>query len=604
MAKRAHKRTKAGHVTKARHKINHSVEPRCTKTAVLECGTEPTEEQKNTTVPCDVTGLGVKVTMNHDAIPIADFKTDHRRINEAPPEKCPSRIAKDLSNYDFVIETVSADETMIGSDSIPDWLSIAEAMITDSWMGKCPLHMHPRTVVHALDSRDRKKFEDEWGARSNKVELPARVPDVRDKEFGWTKFPKAESMALEVRAASCGVRFDTTPINELKALLRIFPRDDWSIKLKLPPGRDTKKNYSLKWDGKANQDYSSSSSTSVWGSPTKKDSYSETRNKDGVLTDSSETRGKGDSTSGHYSQTTEKMKTDKKTGEVNYAEEETTVTGNPYGGHTHTRDTFSTAEGDLKDTHEHSGRMSLTVSRNGGQIDASKILNTIINCVQKTKAAFAAIKDALKKAPKVGFTFDVSLVLFEGTIGYQRGYRLSSTRKSDRYTAVTEYVDVSFVMKVIEASVELGFGLEITVPNIVDWFATKNIFEVIIKASGKASIASSINFVDSFQDDGQKEAALTVVPGVDFRLTAGAMLAGKGLKGGAGIRSKGFLMTGKITCPAGAPPTVSADIIWDAGNAYGYFFVDLGIWDKTKHFDVNLWDSRPLLHGQFPPKPA
>jgi hypothetical protein len=602
MAKRGRKRVKSGHVKKARQKINSSVSARNPNSNVADCGTKPAEAPKNTTHPCDVTSLAVKVATGEGASVVAEFQASARRIYEPPPEHCPKRIATDLKTYDFVIEAVSVDTT-VTVDGAPDTADITEATVTAGWFGKCPQHAHPEIDMLPRDSQD-SKYQHLWHSTSpSKVKLPARKPDFFDHEFGWTNvFPTPDVMPIEVKAVSCGVRFDQTPINELKSLLRIYPKDDWAIKLKIPPMSERKYNRSKKMDlRKGTSESSESRSTSSWGSPESKSGYSSTRDSKGNVTKHSAYTGRSDE-SGNYNQITMKKDTDKDGNSV-FTNERSTTTGNAVYGSTATKTTYNTSTNPDRDDEETSYRLSLTVSRNGTQLDVFKVANSIIRLIENARKVFGSFKDLLNIVPKVGFTLDLSLILLEGTVGIQRGYRLSPTLRSDRYTAVTPYVDITCSWKIVEASVELGVGFDITIPNIVDWFSTKNIFEVVMKLAGKITVSCMAECNTQFQDKNQVEVKLSPSAGFKVNMVFTATVLGKGARTEIGIKSKGLMVSGRVLFTALGPPNLFFDFGLDGGTAYGYYFVDGIIWDTSDHFDLPLWKPQTFYHGQFP-KPA
>jgi len=297
------------------------------------------------------------------------------------------------------------------------------------------------------------------------------------------------------------------------------------------------------------------------------------------------------------------MKKSTEDGKSVYSNEHSTTNGNVAYGSTATKTTYNTSSAPDRDDEESSMRLSLTVSRNGTQLDVAKVVTSIIHLIEKGRSVFSCFKDLLKIVPKVGYTLDLSLVLFEGTIGYQRGYRLSPTLHSDRYTAVTSYVDLTGSLKIVEASVELGVGFDITVPNVVDWFATKNIFEVVLKLAGKLTASCLLDCNRQYQDTVSTEVKLSPSIGFKINLVFSATLLGHGIRTEVGIKSRGLMVAGRALFTVDAPPTVTLDFGLDAGGAYGYYFVDGIIWDSSGEFDLPLWNAQPFYKGQFP-KPA
>jgi len=589
--KRKHK---SGKAKKAAKKIDASLSPRNPQTNVQGCGS-PVAQRKNPDKPCDVTLLEVNVTTGKDTV--ADFQASARRIYEPAPDKAPDRIKTDLGSYDFVIEAISADPSVKDSKGGPATEEVANAAITTAWYGSCPLRSHPLVTMHPTDSRD-SSLENQWhSATPPKTKLPGRNPGFMAKEFGWRRFPKREPMPIEITASSCGVRFDKTPVNELKSLLRIYPKDEWKIELKLPALSERKYGRSKSKDLKSGETTTEKqSSHESLGSPVTKSAQSVDRDASGKIIKGSFSG--GSATSGSYLEHSLQVESGAEGSSSTF--EQRTTTGNPLYGRTSTTGFVTTGDGEAAGS-ETEIKPSLTVSRNGSELSVTKVVNSIINVIQTGTEAFYEFEKLLKIVPKIGYTLDMSLVFLEGSISYARGYRVSKTLKSDRYTVVTSYVDLGGTLKIIEASIELGIGFDITVPNIVDWFATKNIFEVLVKLAGSITAKCELELKAQTQDDEtETEIELKPVTGLKVYLAASAMLLGVGIRTEAGVTSDGLYVSGKVAFSIEAPATFSIDTGLSKGDAYAYYFVDGIIWDSSGQVTLPLWDEKKFYEGQFP----
>lgn len=594
---RKKRKHKAGKAKKGAKKIDASRSPRNPQNNVQGCGSPVA--RKNPDKPCDVTLLEVNVTTGKDTV--ADFKATARRIYEPPPEKAPDRIKSDLGSYDFVIEAVSADPSVKDSKGGPAKDERANASISTAWYGSCPLRSHPLVVMNPLDSRD-SSLANQWhSATPPKTELPGRNPGFIAKEFGWTRFPKMEPMPIEVTATSCGVRFDKTPVNELKSLIRIYPKDEWKIELKLPAMSERKYGRSSSKDLKSGEVTSQKqSSNESWGSPVKKSAQSVTRDSSGKVT--KESYSGGSNASGQYVQ--DSLERESGAGEASSTYEQRATSGNILYGSSSSTKFVTTGDGEAGGS-ETEIKPSLTVSRNGSELNVTKVVNTIIKVIETGKEAFYSFEKLLKIVPKIGYTLNLSLVFLEGSLSYARGYRVSKTLHSDRYTAVTSYADIGVTIKIIEASIELGIGFDITVPNIVDWFATKNIFEVLVKLAGNITASCELECKVQMQDE-EAEKEVELKPSVGFKvyLAASAMLLGVGIRTEAGVISKGIYVSGKAVFSGEEPMTITAEVGLAEGVAYAYYFVDGIIWDSSGEVHLPLWDENKFYEGKFPKKVA
>ena len=563
MAKKGRK--KKGKAKHAGNKINSGTTTRNPQNNTQGCGSKAQTPPKNTKIPCDVTLLQVTVATGEG--PVADFQATKRRIYEPAPPKAPTRIVTDLSSYDFVIEAVSADSLATDENGAPATKEIASTTIAATWYGSCPSQTHPLVVMHPLANAN-SSFEKQWQSGSPpKIKMPGPKAGFLAREFAWARFPKVNPMAIEVTAKSCGVRFDKTPVNELKSLLRIYAKDDWTVELKLPALSERKGSGSKKKDLSSGEVTSEvKTSVSSFGSPVSKSEFSATSDSGGKTLKGSETV--GDSSSGTYMESSSQ-----------------------FGGD------------DKPKEEAPEGMPSLTVSRNGAQLDVVKLVNGILNVIRKGKEAFFDFEQLLTIVPKVGYTLDLSFTFLEGSFKYKRGYRVSKTLCGDRYTAVTGYVDVSGAVKIIEASIEMGIGFDITIPNIVDWFATKNIFEVLVKLAGKITLKCEVECTVKVQENTETEVELKPAAGFKVSLVASAMLLGIGIRTETGVKSDGLYLKGKAVFSSDAPPEFSIDTGLASGEAYGSYFWDGVLWDSSGDFDCPLWDAAPFYQGTFPKAP-
>lgn len=583
-----HKKLKHGTVRLVGSRIDAARAHTTSQANVLPCGAKSDGPPKNTKTPCDIAMLQVNVATGSGKDVVADFSAAKKRIYEPVPPNALDRIKGDLGSYDFVIEAVSADPTMKDDKGGPASKEIAEATISTSWHGACPIGAHSLVVMHPLDSAD-SAFEHQWRSPTPpKMELPARSVGFLNQEFGWTHFPKVEAMAIQIRGESCGVRFDKTPVDELCCLLRIYRKDDWVLKLKLPPLSERKSGYSKSKNLKSGEvTTSGEKSHDYLGSPISESAHStKTDSKGNTLERSASS---GSAGAGGFVETSMKRKIEG--GESGFTNERTIITGNYVYGSSSSNVLLSTDGDEKSGGPEGEIKPSLSVQCNGSELNCTKVVNSIIHVIQLGSEAFHGFQKLLKFVPKVGFTLDLSLSFFEGSITYSRGYRVSKTLRSDRYTAVVPYVDITGKLTIIEATIEMGIGFDITIPNIVDWFKTKNIFEVVLKLSGKITLSCELECSFQLEDEREKEIKLKPEVGFLVHLVAAADILGVGIRTEVGVTSDGLYASGVGKFTSEAPPTLTLKTGLAKGDAYGYYFIDGIIWDTSDDFTAPLWDE-------------
>jgi hypothetical protein len=136
----------------------------------------------------------------------------------------------------------------------------------------------------------------------------------------------------------------------------------------------------------------------------------------------------------------------------------------------------------------------------------------------------------------------------------------------------------------------------------VSWFKTKNILEVILKAAAELGISCDWAGTDKCQEDQEIESELKATTKMKAYVNATATVLGTGLQSEGGVRSNGFYLNGKAAFSFKKPPTATAEIGFDSGEAYAYFFTDLVIWDYSDHWEYPLWTKHPFYEGPFPPQ--
>ena len=500
-----------------------------------------------------------------------------------------------------MIECISAPASATDSKGGPAAADIAETTITSDWYGSCAQKSHPVIYMYPIGSQDDIPTPDDthdsayihkWRTSSPpKTKLPARHPGFVGKEFGWTHFPKGEPMPLAIVAPSCGVRFDKTPVCQLLCLIRVYPNDDWQIELNLPPLFEKKSGKSKEKDLKSGEITSKrDSSTEKLGAAASKSSSSITTDAKGNVESQS-------ASIGHQNDSGEFVETTFKKSSQGVTSERTTTTGNYLYGKSSTVDPLK-GEDEESETEI---KPSLRVTRNGSELDVAKVFNSIIHVIESGAKAFYEFEKLLKIVPKVGYTLDLSLTFLEGSLTYRRGYRVSEKFHSDRFTMITPYVQAGGALKVIEAAIEMGIGFEITVPNLVDWFRSKNIFEAIVKLSGAISLGCDLDCNRTVQDgEPDKEVTLEHTAGYTVHLVASANLLGVGIRAEVGIESRGLYITGQAVFASEAPATLTFDVGLAEGNAYGYYFVDGLIWDTSGEFTAPMWIEKPFYKGKWP----
>ena len=242
-------------------------------------------------------------------------------------------------------------------------------------------------------------------------------------------------------------------------------------------------------------------------------------------------------------------------------------------------------------------RATLTVTRNGRELDAARMLETIFRVIHNANRLVHNFHEILKVVPKVGWTFNVEATFFEGELSYTRGYKQSEHLRDSRYIAVTPFGALKCEMKILEASLTAGFGFQVEAPSVTEWLGGKKLFEAALMAKGTANANASISHKCTWQDEREHEAKIELNAGFGVDLQATATIYGIGFDGHGGIRSKGFFCDGELVWSHSQAAHIKYNGGFGEGVAYAYFYADVIVYDYSPYVEARLWEEYPFFQG-------
>ncbi len=569
-------------VAKVNQKVNKTTGPLAVGDVKGTCPYKSKPNKaSNTIVVCDIASLSLHdktsektlICFSHDKSPL--------------PETVPKRIANLLSSYDLVMELVSDYELVTKTGQQLSEKSIVELDIKRKGKGTCPLHEHPSVKITASNPKDAIHTHDWKTENPSLLKIPARPLPVIDRMISWIlpfwNFSTGE-MDFTIVGAGCGVGVSSPVNHELKSLVRIYPNDKFELTLTLPPFKKwTHEKESRGWHDKKMK--SGTTSFSTFGKKTYESGYE--REKDG------DQAAKWSSTKGilAYGQYEEK----KVSYEGGKRTEKESSTGYSLGG------LKSTTLGD-DGKPEHATSVKLELKRNGEKYDLEKTLGTIVNLVFTIMTAILRIKDIINIIPKIGLTYSIEACILEGGITASWGNRFpeGTAGAGDRYTAVDSYFDVELELKLFDVAFELGFGFELKIPPIVDWFSSQNTLEIVLKAAIKASIDTGINYTAKSSSKDNHKIKIESKPKLKVYIEFNVNAFGKGLKSDGGIRG-GLECEASFHVSFSHAPNFEAKVGSKPIEVYGQYFIDLVLWDSSDHWEYELVGKRTFYDGPLPP---
>ncbi|CAO3457565.1 hypothetical protein [Azospirillum argentinense] len=446
---------------------------------------------KNTTIPCNLTTLRVTDDTSQKTVrciaPMTGFK---------PDPDAPRHVRDRLAVYDLVLEVLADPQTHTAKP--PD--TPAVLVISYKYEGNCP---HGE---HALLTYTGSAKEDIAESRSWRMQTPTPVK-VYAHGLGagiwlapyWHFGTSVKEMV--VTAQSCGVTGNGRPAPALNCLVRVYDKDTYVLSFSIPSFK--RWNYGYKTErflGTGTSSTSSSYTNSTFGNIKSQiqnsSSSSSTTNKDGfknISNTSSTSTIKGD----NY--TSNSQKSGIENGQIynEWKDETGTVKG---GLIYQTKDVTTTSgssdTGKITTTPSHELEVTpvLSLKRNGVEVDGTKILNTLIKAATDFhENVVKPLQEINSWMPKVGFTFDIDVAVMKGIINCTWGNRHPANAPTGgRWVAVESYFSLTVDLLVLGLDLKLGFGVDITSPALLDFFAAEKLYEIVLMISLTLQMAATV----------------------------------------------------------------------------------------------------------------
>lgn len=582
-ARQTNNTQKAQSAKKVNQAVNATKVPRPVHKVIQGCAKTPASAKRslNTKVICDIANLVLVDQTSkkflrcelHDKAPISD--------------KVPPRIARLLKSHDLVMELVSDYEAMTGTKSFVSDKKFVVLAINRNLKGNCPNHDHPAVVVSAASSTDDKYSRDWKTQQVDLLKIPARPIPATDRLSAWIlpfwRFLTGV-MDLNVGARSCGVGVQSPVNHEFTALVRIFPNDQYELTFQLPPFKKWAKEKERRhWDDKKMD--AGSTSASTFGKKTSGASYEREKVGDKAATWSSTV---GQQSGDRYNE----RKSSYKDGQLTAKSSQTSYSA---GGLAST-----TVDSDGETSHHTS--LKLELKHNGEPYKLEETLENTVNIVFTIVGAIVRIKDMLDLVPKVGLTYKFEVSVLEGSIKGTWGNRIPEGADSQgpRYTAVQPFFDIDVELKLFDLSFELGFGFELRIPPVIEWFDASDTLEIILKAAIEASIDVGIKYTAKSTSKENHKLAIESKPKLKVFVEFAVNVFGKGLRSIGGVRG-GFECEASFHVSFSHAPDFEAKAGSKPIELYGEYFYDVVLWDSSGHWERVLVEEHNFYEGTLPP---
>jgi hypothetical protein len=333
-------------------------------------------------------------------------------------------------------------------------------------------------------------------------------------------------------AESCGARAPAdgkqNANKELKGKLRIYRRDKWTVGVKIPPF------------GKFQDKREAGNRSDLFGASTGDRTRQQNLSVGGGLVQRNTT----DNVAGNHSSVTDERWLAHK----GWSTEEGKLGNNQYRA---TR--FSDSDGTLLDNSgSHSlSQMGMRLSRSSGfalvvaHNDRELDIKEFIEKLKKGLEAFAAVvtdfQKLFKLVPKVGWTFDFTISVFEGWIGLEWAPSYvddGAPIYDDRYCAVEYKWKGKIELTIIDLSVSVGFGIDVQMAGLAELTA-----KIEGSLTFKAKVAHDIH-MDLFKGKERFEVETSGGPALTAKIAVNVL--GYTLVGGQVSVKSGLKLAGAV----------------------------------------------------------
>lgn len=547
---------------------------------------------------CDVASLTVTLGADRES---RTLSCNRPLRFDPPPQAAPERIRGDLTRYDLVFE-------MVGEYPDPDTGELPEKPLelsgNASYAGSCPKALHALIVLDALDFAKPSESRMWQSYAFPKIEIHAADPTLSESSSWLDRYWRftANAKVLAVTATSCGVRRPQAANHSLNCLVRVVPKDAYTLKITAPAVRRYQGSREKSRDIFGTQKEARSRTTEAFGKTTSGTSVEIERNErwgtskeantrwspaeDGsilkvVETSASEERGgfrdsKTTEASQHSGTVVEKTKAKGFTriDDFHYSDDE--------------------PEEGLRTTVSHELRPGIVLSRNGRELDVTRLINGLFKLSQLLKEAFEAIQQIV---PKIGYSASFEIALLEGSLQIDWGNR-SGKPGDDRFTFVEEFYRGTLALSVIRWEASAMVGIETKLEN---WIGTRPLFELTAKVeiafTGDARLEASFESGREFKPTKYEgESSLTGL--ARFRAQAG----GRQIGGELGVKGA-FVVAGEFKVSFSQAPTVSAEV--KRRKTIAWITIDPARPTRVANrAEIEIWQERTLWQGAVPENEA
>lgn len=301
---------------------------------------------------------------------------------------------------------------------------------------------------------------------------------------------------IEVEGKACGIRTDgQKPVKSLKGLVRIYRDDFFTLSLKLPVPKLSKKSSLYKVE----QSYQGSEKTHSTAT------YSKTT-KNGLLVKESFTAD-GNKVTKSYDDKGAYVQYEKETSGYGYTK----------------KDVHETTKDPRQEVFLETG--TLVIKRNGHDLDVAEKINRILELKRQLESGVDFLQELKSSIPKAGILVDANFEFLCGTIEAKWGLD-NNAKSTTEYQWLTPKFQGELKLLICALAVEIGIGIDTVSPSILNWWG-KKAWEIVLKVScgfsGELSLKSSLLFDEnsefptrdvepgcSYQGDNGKEKQLLV----------------------------------------------------------------------------------------------
>lgn len=218
-----------------------------------------------------------------------------------------------------------------------------------------------------------------------------------------------------------------------------------------------------------------------------------------------------------------------------------------------------------------------TLTRNGNEVDASKIINRAFEIKDAVMNGIDFVKEIKDAIPEVGITGDISMDLLFGTITADWGLAKSADSTSE-YVWIEPDFNGSVKITLVELSGTIKAGITTASPGFLDWWGEKAWeFEISIKVGikGAVSISGNVQVISGDVSPGSSLKEVSVISGCEYKGNDGKekeVLTNTGkiepiAEGVAKINVYGVGAQARISLQGNV--TITAVIIWPFNIKYG-----------------------------------